>query len=33
LARCSFGVNLIEDAAACDRIRAQTAPVLKIANV
>jgi len=26
-------VNLIEDAAACDRIRADTAPVLKIANI
>ena len=29
----TYGVNLIEDAAACDRIRAETAPVLKIANV
>jgi malate dehydrogenase (quinone) len=29
----TFGVNLIEDAAACDHIRAETAPVLKINNV
>jgi len=29
----TFGINLIEDAAACDRIRAETAPVLKIANL
>jgi malate dehydrogenase (quinone) len=29
----TFGVNLIEDAAACDHIRAETAPVLKIANL
>ena len=29
----AYGVNLIEDAAACDRIRADTAPVLKIANI
>jgi malate dehydrogenase (quinone) len=29
----TYGVNLIEDAAACDRIRADTAPVLKIANI
>jgi malate dehydrogenase (quinone) len=29
----TFGVNLIEDAAACDRIRAETSPVLKIENV
>jgi malate dehydrogenase (quinone) len=28
----TFGVNLIEDAAACDRIRAETAPVLRIEN-
>src|SRR3984885_4597768 len=26
----TFGINLIEDAKACDRIRAETAPVLKI---
>ena len=29
----TYGVNLIEDAKACDRIRAETAPVLKIANI
>jgi len=29
----TFGINLIEDAKACDRIRAETAPVLKIANL
>jgi malate dehydrogenase (quinone) len=29
----TFGINLIEDAAACDRIRAETAPVLKIDNI
>jgi hypothetical protein len=29
----AYGVNLIEDAAACDRVRADTAPVLKIANI
>ncbi len=29
----TFGVNLIEDAEACTRIRAETAPVLKIDNI
>jgi malate dehydrogenase (quinone) len=29
----TFGIDLIADAAACDRIRAETAPALKIANV
>ncbi len=29
----TFGVNLIEDAEACTRIRAETAPLLKIENV
>jgi malate dehydrogenase (quinone) len=29
----TFGINLIEDADACDRIRAETAPVLKINNL
>jgi malate dehydrogenase (quinone) len=29
----TFGINLIEDAKACDRIRAETAPVLKINNL
>jgi malate dehydrogenase (quinone) len=29
----TFGIDLIADAAACDRIRAETAPVVKIANV
>jgi malate dehydrogenase (quinone) len=29
----TFGVNLIEDPEACARIRAETAPVLKIENV
>jgi malate dehydrogenase (quinone) len=29
----TFGINLIKDAKACDRIRAETAPVLKINNL
>jgi malate dehydrogenase (quinone) len=29
----TFGVNLIEDAEACSRIRAETAPTLKIDNI
>jgi malate dehydrogenase (quinone) len=29
----TFGINLIKDARACDRIRAETAPVLKINNL
>ena len=29
----TFGVNLIEDAKACDRIRTETAPVLKVENL
>jgi malate dehydrogenase (quinone) len=29
----TFGIDLIEDAKACNRIRAETAPVLKIENI